>query len=199
MKHVTVVKVITALAVSAILASFMNGVRYVLIVAAAAVIHEAGHVVAAKILKVPSLGGSGTFLGLSLKYDFSSSSFAAEAVVSAAGAVAGIIACVITVAVRHPPGTYAVFFIFSNLSLALFNLLPVSPLDGSGILRALLSSVMSANTAEKVFARISAVFSLSFFVFCIYVQLKVGANLSLMFISVFLLYNALTTVRDVRG
>ena len=199
MKLQNIIKLTVILVVAVLAASFLNGIEYVLLVGAAAAIHEAGHIIAAKLLKVPSLGGGGTFFGLSLKYDFSTSSFAAEALVSAAGALAGVIACVITLAIKHPPGTYAVFFIFSNLSLALFNLLPVSPLDGSGIVRSLLSMVLSADAAEKASAWISAVFSLSFFVFCIYIPLTVGANLSLMFISVFLLYNALSTVRDVRG
>ena len=167
-----------------------------LIAAAAALIHETGHILAARLFGVPSAGGKNIFFGLSLKYDFSSVSFFKEAAVSFAGPLFNVASFVITFLVSKSPGTYAVFFMFSNLSLALFNLLPVSPLDGSEILKALLMNVAPPNTAERIAAWTSAVFSLAFFAFCAYVQLKIGANLSLLFISVYLLYNAFNSVKS---
>ena len=181
--------------VAASLLSVLRGAEYLFLVAGAALIHEAGHIITAKLLKVPSRGGSPTFLGMSLKYDFSAVSFASEAAVSAAGGVFNLAACLIAYLIFGTGGIYPVFFIFSNLSLALFNLLPVSPLDGSGVILAVLSMIMSAETAYRVTKYLSAVVGAAFFVFCIYVQLKVGTNLSLMFISVVLLFNALRGIK----
>lgn len=185
-----VIRIVLFLVIAVLLSSILNGVEYVLLVVAAVLIHEAGHMICAKALGVPSKGGDANLFGLSLYYDFSSVSYLREVAVSSAGAAANIAACAVTFFASKSPGTYAVFFIFSNLSLALFNLIPVSPLDGSGILTALISMAATPRRAERIAAWISAVFSFAFFVFCLYVQLKVGANLSLMFISVFLLYRA---------
>lgn len=53
---------------------------------------------------------------------------------------------------------------FSNIVLFVFNLLPVFPMDGGRILRALLSSKMDRNKATVIAARIGQVLSLSFVV-----------------------------------
>jgi len=194
----TLMKIIVLIVVSALLASILNGFEYILLVAAAAMIHESGHIIAAKALGVPSCGGGSSIFGLSLKYDFSSVSYLREVAVSAAGALFNIIACAVTLLTARAPGTYAIFFVFSNLSLALFNLIPISPLDGAGILGALISIVAPPRISARISAWVSAAFSFLFFVFCIYVQLKVGANLSLMFISVFLLYNGMNGVKRIK-
>ena len=181
--------------IAAALLSVLRGAEYLFLIIGAALIHEAGHIITAKILRVPSCGASPAFLGLSLKYDFSAVSYGKEAAVSAAGGIFNLAACVVTYLVFRDGGIYPVFFIFSNLSLALFNLLPVSPLDGSGVILAVLSMVTSAERADRITRYLSAAFGAAFFVFCIYVQLKVGTNLSLMFISVVLLFNAFRGVR----
>ncbi len=191
-----IVKTAVIALLAAILLSVVRGAEFLFIAAAAALIHEAGHVLAAKLFGVPSAGGKNIFFGLSLKYDFSTVSFFKEAAVSFAGPLFNVAAFALTFIVSKHPGTHAVFFMFSNLSLALFNLLPVSPLDGSGILKALLMNVAPPDVAERIVAWTSAVFSLAFFAFCVYVQLRIGANLSLLFISVYLLYNAFNSIKS---
>ncbi len=196
MKRKTIIKAVICLAAAAIAASFLNGIEYVLLVVLAASLHEAGHIIAAKVMRVPSAGGFPLPFGLSLKYDFSGVSYQKEAAVSAAGALFNVAACAVTLVLFPHPGNHAVFFIFSNMSLALFNLMPVSPLDGSGILRAILCIFFEPRTAFRAASWVSAVFSAAFFAFTVYIQLRIGANLSLMFISVFLLYNAASNVKS---
>ena len=189
MKRTAVIKAALCLAVAAIAASILNGFEYVLLVVLAASLHEAGHIIAAKALRVPSAGGFLLPFGLSLKYDFSGVSYQKEAAVSAAGALFNVAACAVTLVLFPHPGNHAVFFIFSNMSLALFNLMPVSPLDGSGILRAILCIFFEPRTAFRVAAWVSAVFSAAFFVFTVYIQLRIGANL---------LYNAASNVKSAK-
>lgn len=197
MKRSSLIKASVCLVAAALAASFFNGFEYVLLVALAALLHEAGHIAAAKALRVPGAGTSALPFGLSLKFDFSGVPYAKEAAVCAAGAAANAVACAVTLLIFRHPGTHAVFFIFTNISLALFNLLPVSPLDGSGILRAVLCIFFEPRCANRAAAWICAIFSAAFFVFTVYIQLRIGANLSLMLISVFLLYNAASTVKNV--
>ena len=170
--------------------SVVKGAGYLVLTALAVAVHELGHLAAAKAAHVPFVRGRGSLVGLSFKFDFSAASYFKEFSVCAAGALANLAACALSFLIFRERGTYFAFFIFSNLSLALFNLLPISPLDGEGMIRSLLCLVVSADTAERIVSFVSAAFSLAFFVFCVYVQMKVGVNFSLMFISVYLLYNA---------
>ncbi|MBQ7714854.1 MAG: site-2 protease family protein [Clostridia bacterium] len=189
------VKAIAAALLLFLILSLLRGSEYLMIALIAAAIHESGHLAAAKILSVPRDGGGAGLFGLSLKFDFSAVPYYKEFIVCISGAIFNITACLITVAAVKDAGDHATFFIFTNLSLALFNLLPVSPLDGSGVLRAVLSAFLNVKLAERIVTFVSAGLSLAFFVFCVYVQIKIGVNLSLMMISVFLIHNAFKTVK----
>lgn len=176
--------------VLAVLLSLLKGAGYVLLILAAAAIHECGHIFAAKILSVPFSRAHGGLFGLSLKYDFSSSSYLVQVIVSLAGAFFNIIACVLTMVLVKEQSYASVFFIFSNVAPAVFNLMPISPLDGSGVLSSLLSMVTSDESkAERITGRVSTVFSLAFFILTVYIQMRVGVSLSLMIISVILLWS----------
>ena len=186
-----ILKICAVAALSVLVLSVVRGAGYLFLVALAVLIHELGHIAAARLLHVPLVKGKGSFFGFSLKFDFSASSYFKEFAVCAAGALSNLAACVPAFLIFKDRGAYFVFFIFSDLSLALFNLLPISPLDGSGMLRSLLSLVVKGSTAERITSITSALFSLAFFVFCVFVQMKIGVNFSLMFISVYLLYNTI--------
>ena len=195
MKRDLIIKVLTLLVITSLLIFLFRGSEYMLLISAAILIHETGHIVTAKAEGVRFTRGNGIFGGFSLKFDFSSVSYLKEVTVAVAGAAFNVIACILTLLLNKSPGVHSVFFIFSNLSLAIFNLIPVSPLDGAGILRALLSMISGPYTAEIIAAGVSAVFSFAFFILCTYIQLKVGINLSLMFVSLVLLYNTLKSTK----
>ena len=186
----SILKLCVLALLASLVLSVVKGAGYLALTVLAAAIHELGHLAAAKASRVPFVRGRGSFIGMSFKIDFPAVSYMKEFAVCAAGAGANFAACALSFLIFRERGTYFAFFIFSNLSLALFNLLPISPLDGEGMLRSLISIVAKEYTAERIASFVSAAFSLAFFAFCVYVQLKIGVNFSLMFISVYLLYNA---------
>lgn len=177
-----------------LLLSLLRGAGYVLLILAAAAIHECGHILAAKIFSVPFSKAGGGLFGLSLKYDFSSRSYLVQVIVSLAGAFFNIVACVLTLAFVREQTYASVFFIFSNIAPAVFNLMPISPLDGSGVLSSLLSMVMrDPAKAERITMFVSTAFSVAFFILTVYIQMRVGISLSLMLISIILLWNCVKT------
>lgn len=170
----------------------LKGVKFAFLVLGAAALHELGHLVFAKLFRVPLLKVKGSFFGIWLGYDFSGKGYLTQIIVSCAGAAFNVIvACVLLLCVR--PTVETVFFIFSNLALALFNLMPVSRFDGIGVVRCLLLTLTrDACKAERVCLYISRTFSLVFFVFTVYVQMRVGINLPMLAVSVLLLLNSVS-------
>lgn len=187
----TLLKIIALAAVLFLLSFFLKGIEYVVLLLSAIIIHEIGHLTVAKLFKIRLIRNERGFLRLSYKFDFSSSSYISELAVSLAGVGFNLAAVFLATAVLNRQTTYSLFFIFSNLSLAFFNLMPISSLDGSGALRALLSLPLGQNKAEKITNCASFIFAAIFFVFSIYVQLKVGVNFSLMLISLIMVCNCI--------
>lgn len=168
----------------------LRGTPYAVLLFSAALIHESGHILTAKLFKVKRVRKSGDIFSLSLKYDFSETSFFTEAAVSAAGAVFNAAACVFCIAFGKGASLNGIFFIFSNAALATFNLIPISPLDGFGIMTCLASEILPPDTVAALSRAVSSVFSFAFFILTVYIQFKVGANLSLALLAAFLLLNA---------
>ena len=193
-KHVSkkACRILLVLAVAAlicILAFTLKGSFYALLVLSAAIIHEAGHILTAKLFGVKRVKSAAGLFSMSLKYDFSKSPYYVESAVGFAGPLFNIAACCICAAFGGCRSLTGVFFVFSNAALALFNLMPISPLDGFGIVGAVFSEIAPPDTVIRVSRVISSLFSFAFFVLTVYIQLKIGANLSLMLLSAFLLLN----------
>ena len=109
----------------------------------AAIIHEAAHVAAAALAGVPLRLCRTGFAGAVLVYDTSCASLGAEAAICAAGPGVGLA----VTAIGYAAGIRS-YFVAANAALSIFNLLPVSYLDGGGILSSLLE--MHLTEIEKV-------------------------------------------------
>ena len=168
----------------------LKGAEYIFLLLFSALIHELGHVFIARVLRVPFVRAGGGLFGIWMKYDFSGKSYLSEIIVSCAGAAFNVSAAVLALFLCRPPCLLSVFFVFSNLSLAVFNLMPVSGLDGIGILHCLMLTLTGETAkADKACRAVSAFFSGAFFLLTVYIQMRIGAGLSLTLLSVFLLYN----------
>lgn len=182
-----------------LLSFFLKGALWAFLVFFAAAIHEGGHVAAAKLLGVKAVCCRGRLFHMTIKYDFSKASYLTEAAVSLAGAAANVIACAVTCLIFHKADERVTFFIFSNVSLSLFNLMPVSGLDGSGALRSLLALILPLGIACRVTEVASALFAFAFFIFSVIIQLRVGANITLLILSSVLFLTALRELFPVFG
>ena len=113
----------------------------------AAAFHECGHLLAARLLRIPlqllelDIGGARIVPKGQL------SSFRAELLLAGAGPAASLLlACIIP----HNGMSFCLFLHSSTLSLALFNLLPISGFDGGRILCALLSFQLESKHVQTL-------------------------------------------------
>ncbi len=112
--------------------------------AAAVLVHESGHLLAARILGIPMRRGRGGAFGIRLSFDFSRSGWGREAAVHLAGPGAGMLASLLF---RSDPEFASV-----NAGLAFVNLLPLHGFDGGGVLLCLLLSRTDPARAERLAA-----------------------------------------------
>lgn len=80
------------------------------------------------------------------------------------------------------------FFIFSNLTIGLFNILPILPLDGGRILRAYINSKTGFKKATQIVIRISKMIVISMFFCGIYLGVKSFENFFISGIAIFLYF-----------
>ena len=144
---------------------------------AAAVIHEAGHILCGVIIggQLPSL--EITPGGMRLRYTALPTRWARVAV-SLAGPV-------LSLALAMLNREHHMFSMYS-LSLGTVNLLPISALDGGNALWAVCEGFTKQYVCYRVCKYISVITTLLLFGFNCAIQLKYGTNLSLAVVSVFL-------------
>lgn len=158
---------------------FFNS-SHILELAFAIALHELGHIVCAMALKVKINRFELSILGARLHMS-GDISYLQEFLISLCGPLAGLIGF----AVCMPHNSLFHFSILS-LCLSIFNLLPLSSLDGGRILNSLLCMLFSYPVAEKIM-RISTFFSLfTLWLLSVYILIKNGGALSmLVFSSIF--------------
>ena len=150
--------------------------NFILSLAAAVVIHELGHIFAARLVRVPLVSVGQKLTGLSLVFDFSHVGFFAEEFVHSGGAVFGIISA-FAAALTNARSLYA--FTGISLTLAAVNLLPLSSFDGGAILSSILSAFFLPDTVWRITKTVSAVTLVILWTSVLWTELRVGANLGL--------------------
>lgn len=165
--------------------TLLNGLRDSLPFLLAALLHESGHLLACRLLRVPIRFVRTTVTGAVIGYDPSSLSYAREIWIAAAGPLmnlAGFLVCL--------PGECSrsrALFGAACLSLSLFNLLPIRRLDGGVITNNLLVSLLGPIQGIRIGGILSRICTVGLWMCAAAVQIRCGGNLSLFFISVCLL------------
>jgi len=155
-----------------------------LLLLAAAVLHETGHILCAVLLKIPFSGLAVRPCGAVMTFDFSGTAYLREMCVHLAGPVTGLLAAAGALWVY---GDAAAYFAGLSVWLAVLNLLPVRGFDGGGILSCLLSVLLPPQTVYRICRAVSVVTILFLWIVVLWIELRVYAGMTLM---LFMLYIA---------
>ncbi|MBR2295923.1 MAG: site-2 protease family protein [Clostridia bacterium] len=160
---------------------------YPMMLILAYIIHELGHIIIAKINHIPMRKFKIGSFRLSLSYDCSGVPYKKELFVCLGGIAFNLLFASLMAILKLYKYDSISFFILCNLSLALMNLYPVSTLDGGGILKCLLMMLFDTEKAEKISKIISLIAVFILWLCAVYLQLVFDSNISMLFISIFLL------------
>ena len=154
----------------------------------ALVIHEFAHSEEARKRGYTLNGMLITIFGASLKMDVQSMKSEDERAIALAGPLTNLCLAIFCTALWWTfPSTYffTLDFVWANLSLLIFNLLPVYPLDGGRITLSLLKSRMKEKNAYKVLKILGITISISLVIGSV-ITLFLGVfNLSLFLVGIF--------------
>ena len=150
-------------------------------------VHESGHIIATKLCNGKIRKISVGVYKLAIGYDSYDLSYKQELLVSISGVIFNLIFAFAVFLLGNKESEVYKFLINCNLSLAIINLYPVSVLDGGRILKLSLLSLFLEEKAEKISKTVSFVCAILLWFVCIYIQLAINANISMLFISVYLL------------
>lgn len=150
-------------------------------------IHELGHLFFAHLVGAKMNKIRGGVFHLSLSYEPYTVSYLSEILICSGGIIFNLIASLVIFLVNTSNNDTLSTLLVLNLSLAIMNLYPVSILDGGNILRTLIFWKMSGDVAEKLHKWISFFFAILMWLLSVYIQIIFSTNISLLFISIFLL------------
>lgn len=114
-----------------------------------------------------------------------------EIVIAIVGPISNFIMLFISIVIEFHMNTQAewmYFFIFSNLTIGLFNMLPILPLDGGRILRAYINTKTDFKKATQIVIRISKLIVIFMFFYGIYLSIQSFEKIYISGIAVFLYF-----------
>ena len=162
-----------------------SGWRDAIPILLAALLHEAGHALACRLLRVPIRFFRPIAAGAVIGYDASRIPYIKEAWIAAAGPLANLAGAFLCLPGYCTRGR--ALFGISCLALALFNFLPIRNLDGGTFLSALLLHRGNVARCDRITSAVSSVCTVAVWICAAAVQMRCGGNLSLLLISVYLL------------
>ena len=149
-----------------------------LITVIAALIHECGHLIAARLLRIPLGGLRMSFLGARLEVSGRMLSYGEEWLLCAAGPFVSLCAAAL-VALFWKYGAWAPAFSCASLVLGLLNLLPIRTFDGGRMLESLLSYLGGERLAGRGMILCSFFFLFLLWATAVYFLLRAGDGLSM--------------------
>lgn len=163
---------------------------FVFLILASAIIHECGHLIAMLICGVKMERITVYPFGLDIRTLSQAKSYTQEMFIKSAGVLVNITA--ILLCIPFTENVYISFFTVSNIMLAGLNLMPITSLDGGGVLECLLLMHLDPMNVTKIMKAVSFVFIVILWIFAMYFLFYTNYNFSLfvmcvyLFVSIFL-------------
>lgn len=155
-----------------------------LLLLTAAVLHEAGHVLCAVLLRIPFSGLAFRPCGAVMTFDFSGTTYGRELCVHLAGPGTGILSAVCALSVF---GGAAAYFAGLSVWLAVLNLLPIEGFDGGGVLSCLLAPFLSPEKVYRICRAASVAAILLLWGAVLWIELRVRAGTALLLFVLYLI------------
>ena len=149
----------------------------------AAFLHELGHILIAKLLKIELKELSLGLFGAGLMTSNRLLSFNEEILLCIAGPAINLICFFIMNFFKLSDSSFGNYFAISSLFLGILNLLPISDFDGGRILSAILGKVMPPKKIFMIMKLLSFLLIFSLWAFSLYLILRVAFSLSLFLFS----------------
>lgn len=155
---------------------------FCLVTVLAALLHECGHLLAARLLRIPWKGLRMDFMGARLEVSGRILSYGEEWLLAAAGPLASFVFAA-AVAPLWRFSEHAVLFSCASLLLGLLNLLPIRTFNGGRMLECFLARFCEERTVNGIMRLSSFFFLFLIWSGAIYFLLRAGDGLSLLFFS----------------
>ncbi|MBE6662001.1 MAG: hypothetical protein E7606_01820 [Ruminococcaceae bacterium] len=144
----------------------------------AILIHELGHLFAARLLRMKPSGATADTIGIRLLFRGTPPSYKKEIVLCAAGPLANLLSIPLSLLFGLSPTS---FFHAVSGALALLNLLPIEGFDGGRIVRASLLLFLPPDTTDKITDVLSFLFLFMLWCISVYLMMRTANELSLFF------------------
>ena len=149
----------------------------------AAALHELGHIIAARICKIPLGELKLGIFGAALTPKALLCSYKKEIALCLAGPLVNIISALAFFPLLNEDNGFGSLFISASLFLGILNLLPIYEFDGGRILFCILSSKLSVKTATTVIKTTSLILIFALWSLSIYLLLRLSSSVSLFIFS----------------
>lgn len=153
-------------------------------------LHELAHIITARLYKIKLDKILFTPIGLIARLNYTSyKNDFKEMLICAAGPISNIIMALLGYILNSyfwDNSKIVSFFILSNISILILNILPVLPLDGGKIFRVVLLSSFGYKRTIKIFFFLSHIISIILIVLGVYQLMNCWYNLSLLFVGIFI-------------
>ncbi len=158
-----------------------------LVTLVAAFLHEVGHLVAARLLRIPLGQLRLDFLGARMEVRGRMLSYGEEWLLAAAGPMASLLTAAVAAGLWSV-SRYAGLYSCASLVLGGLNLLPIRTFDGGRMLECALSAIVGERTVRCVMRLCSFGFLFLLWATAVYFLLRAGDGLSLLCFSMSLLF-----------
>jgi stage IV sporulation protein FB len=141
------------------------------------VLHEAAHILAMNLLGNMPEQMRFTAFGIDIVRQNEQRSYKRDALVSLAGPAANLAAAILLICI---PQTRQSIYFYANLVLFAFNALPIAPLDGGQVLRALLCIKTEPEKADRIVTAVSLSLLLPLATAGFFILIQTGWNITLL-------------------